>query len=110
MGFSKELNLERDRCVGEQFLRTVALRPRSMLTEELLELHGDEEVRISEVQSKISRRLGPYRWAGDPRQEKRNQELVLRKVPGGTLTMTSNFGLETVLPSRVNTVLQNSFS
>lgn len=79
-----------------------------MLVEELLWLNGEEELRISEVQGVYVSANG----RGDSSKEKRAQKLVLRKVPG-ELSLglkASNFGLEAVIPKKVNIVLQNSFS
>lgn len=55
-----------------------------MLVEELLWLDGEEELRISEVQGVYASADG----RGNSSEEKRAQKLVLRKVPGGTLTRT----------------------
>lgn len=55
-----------------------------MLVEELLWLDGEEKLRISEVQGVYASADG----RGNSSEEKRAQKLVLRKVPGGTLTRT----------------------
>lgn len=67
-------------------------------------------MRISEVPSKISRVFRSLQVGGKAEVGKEKPETGPEERAGGTLTKTSNFGLETVILSGINTALQNYFS